>query len=122
MRALEIVLAVTASFLFAPASADAHHGFTAFDRTAEVTLHATVTEFHFTSPHAVVEFEAIEDGQVQKWQVELGSRSHLALRGWTATTIEPGNKLTVIGYRAKGGARSIWATKILRADGSELKV
>ena len=83
---------------------------------------ATVTVFHFTNPHSVLEFEVKENGQVTTWQAELGSRSNLTNRGWTTTSIEPGDKLTIIGYKVKSGANAMWATKILKPDGSELKI
>ena len=52
-----------------PRAADAHHGYAAFDTTQTVTLQGTVTDFHFTNPHCVVEFDAKDDkGQVQNWK------------------------------------------------------
>ena len=107
-------------FLAAAALAIAHHGLAAFDQNAKVTLKGTVTEFHFVNPHSVVEFEVKDDkGQVQKWQAEMTSPLHL--RGWTATSIEPGNVVTVTGYRAKSGALYLWVTDLSSSNGVELR-
>jgi hypothetical protein len=98
----------------------AHHGLTAFDQTKKVTLKGTVTDFHFVNPHSVVEFEVKDDsGHVQKWQAEMTNPAHL--KGWTATSLEPGNVVTVTGYRAKSGAPSLWVTDLKSSNGVELK-
>jgi hypothetical protein len=106
-------------FLAAGALAGAHHGLAAFDQTNKVTLKGTVTAFHFLNPHAVVEFEVKDDtGHVQKWQGEMTSPVHL--KGWTATSLEPGNVVTITGYRAKSGATSLWVTTLSSSNGVEL--
>ncbi len=114
--------AVWCGLLLMPPAVEGHHGYSAFDTKSEVTFEATVTEFHFTNPHSVLEFEVKQEGQVQKWQVEMGSRRQLTLHGWTATTIEAGSKLTITGYKAKNGSRAMWATKLLGADGKEIRI
>ena len=106
-----------------PGSAGAHHGFAQFDTRSVVILKGTVTDFHFVNPHAVVEFEVKNDqGQVEEWKGELSSAGALAARGWTATSLQAGDPLTISGYRAKNGATSLWATKLLLANGQELKL
>jgi Family of unknown function (DUF6152) len=111
----------TAAFLFLSAVlAVAHHGLAVFDRTSPVSLEGTVTEFHFTNPHCIVDFEVKDaNGQVQKWQGELTSPLHL--KGWTATSLEPGNQVKVTGYRAKSGALYVWITSLISSNGRQLK-
>jgi hypothetical protein len=99
----------------------AHHGLAAFDQTTKVTLKGTVTAFRFVNPHAVVEFDVKDGrGQVQGWQAELTTPTRL--KGWTATSLEPGVVLTVTGYRAKSGAPSLWVTALTASNGLELEV
>jgi hypothetical protein len=106
-------------FLAAGGWAIAHHGLAAFDRTAEITLEGTVTEFHFVNPHCIVDFEVKDEtGEARLWQAEMTSPVHL--KGWTATSLEPGNVVTVTGYRAKSGALSLWITKLKSSNGTEL--
>jgi hypothetical protein len=103
--------------------ASAHHGWAAFDSKSTVTFQSTVTEFRFLNPHSVVEFDVKDDkGQVQKWQGELTSASRLSAKGWTATTLEPGNEITISGYRAQSGVRVLRITKILSSNGTEIKI
>jgi hypothetical protein len=106
-------------FAFVQGSAFAHHGLAAFDETTRITLQGTVTEFHYTNPHCVVEFAVKGDqGKLQRWQGEMTSPAHL--RGWTRTSLEPGNELTVTGYRAKSGAYYLWITSLKSSNGVQL--
>jgi hypothetical protein len=116
-------LAAATGFLLMPGSAGAHHGYAAFDTSAEVTLKGMVTDFHFTNPHCVIEFDVKDDkGQVQNWKAELTSANHLAPKGWTEASVQPGDELAITGYRAKNGTPSLWVTKIHMADGKDLKI
>jgi len=122
MKKVVFMLVLVTSLLLIPA-AFGHHGYAMFDTKAVVTLQATVTDFHWLNPHCIVEFEAKDEkGQVLDWQGELTSPSHLATRGWSATTIEAGAQLTITGYRAKNGTPSIWVTKIVLANGKPLVI
>jgi hypothetical protein len=123
MRTINIRLAFTLTLLFAPAIASAHHGWAAFDPDANVTFKATVTEFHFFNPHSVIEFTVKDEkGEVQKWQGELTSLTRLATKGWTATTLEAGDQVTISGHRARNGVHVMRVMKVLAADGKDLKV
>jgi Family of unknown function (DUF6152) len=118
-----LLVTMTAGFVLMPGSASAHHGYAAFDTSAEVTLKGTVTDFHFTNPHCVVEFDVKDDkGQVQNWKAELTSANHLVPKGWTETTVQAGDELAITGYRAKNGAPSLWVNKIRMANGQEIKL
>ena len=111
-----LVLVVAAGAL-----AIAHHGLAAFDQTTKVTLEGTVTAFRFVNPHAVVEFDVKDGkGQVQAWQAELTTPNRL--KGWTATSLEPGVVVKVTGYRAKSGAPTLWTTALKASNGLELTV
>ena len=117
------LLAVTAILLIMPRSAGAHHGWAQFDTKAVITLKGIVTDFHYVNPHSVVEFDVKDDkGQVHSWQGEMTSPSHLSPLGWTPATLEPGDQITITGYQAKNGAASLWVTRIVLADGRELKI
>jgi hypothetical protein len=102
-----------------PALAIAHHGLAVFDRTSPVTLTGTVTDFHFTNPHCIIDFDVKgEKGQIQRWQGELTSPLHL--KGWATTSLEPGNQVKVTGYRAKSGALYVWITRLVSSNGREI--
>jgi len=116
------VLIAAAGLFLLPGSASAHHGWAAFDPDSTVTLHGTVTDFHFTNPHCVVEFDVKDDkGQNQKWQGELTSLNRLARKGWSATSMEAGDDITVSGYPTRNGVLVIRISKIA-VKGRELIV
>jgi hypothetical protein len=105
-----------------PRALEAHHGWAEFDSTSEVTFEGTVTDFHFTNPHCVVDFDVKDEkGKVRKWQGEFYSPNELSRKGWTAATLQPGNKLAIAGHPSKNGAPAIHVTSI-RANGKELKL
>ena len=111
--------------LLVPVSAFAHHGWAAFtsDPESQITLKGAVKEFHFVNPHSVIELAVKDDkGQVQVWEGELTSNTNLSPRGWTAITIEDRQEITMIGYPARNGSHALRVTRILLANGKELKV
>jgi uncharacterized protein DUF6152 len=114
---------LTTSLLLGPRPVSGHHGYAAFDPKAEITFAGTVTGFHWTNPHCVVEFDAADDtGKIRTWRGELSSPIHLTPRGWTPTTLESGDKITVTGFRGTNNVPSIWVTKIVLPDGKALPV
>src|ERR1700736_999096 len=91
-----------------PIPAAAHHGWAEFDEKAEVTYEATVTDFHYTNPHCVVEFNVKdEQGQIHKWQGEFSNKGVLTRRGWTAASLQPGDKLTITGHPARNNVAAL---------------
>jgi hypothetical protein len=122
-RILMTFVAVSAGFVAIPRIANAHHGWEDFNSNSEVKFDGTVRDFHFTNPHCVVEFDVKDEkGQVRKWEAEFASPLELARKGWTAATLQPGDKISVAGNPAKNGAPSIHLTSIHLANGKELKL
>ena len=116
------VLAAAAGVLLAAGSALAHHGQAAYDTAHQITVKGTVTEFKFVNPHCIVRLDSKgEKGTVQNWQGELTSPNHLVRAGWNSQILKPGDEITITGYPAKSGATSLWITKVLLANGEELK-
>ena len=116
-------IALAAALLLNSSAALSHHGWAAFSSETQITLKGTLTDFHFVNPHSVVEFKvADEKGQTQPWEGELASPSRLVPRGWTAASLEVGEKITVTGYPAKNGSHAIRVTRITLSNGKELKL
>jgi hypothetical protein len=120
---MKLTAFASALFFLVPIVALAHHGWAAFDPKATVTFKAKVIEFHFVNPHAVVEFEFMDDqGQVQKWEGELTSNLRLSRLGWNAASLESGMEITISGYKAHSGAHVIRVMKIVTPSGKELQL
>ncbi len=116
------LFAAVAGLLMISVSLSAHHGQAGYNTTETVTVSGAVSGFQFVNPHSIVDLDVKDEkGATQAWQGELTSPNHLIRAGWTATTMNPGDKVTMTGYRAKSGANSMWITKI-SVNGEELKM
>jgi hypothetical protein len=122
-KALLRLLLLTAALLI-PGAGRAHHGWAAFtsDPESQITLKGTVKEFHFVNPHSVIELAVKDKGQITVWEGELTSNTNLAPRGWTAITLEDRQEITLTGYPARNGAHALRVTRIVLANGKELKL
>ena len=101
--------------------AAAHHGSVAFDPTVVTTLNATITDFQWTNPHSRIRFTAPNaKGASATWLALVDSPRLLTLKGWTPQTLKPGDRVVVIGYRAKDGTNYIHIKKLVLADSTQL--
>ena len=108
--------------LVACVSASAHHGGAAYDSSKEVVLKAVVQKFVWANPHCTISFDVKdEDGNVVHWASELSSPSALSLVGWTRTSLQPGDTITIYIHQAKTGRPVGRMTHIVLSDGSSLK-
>jgi len=75
----------------------AHHSFTMFDTSKQLTLTGTVTSFEWTNPHSYIEiYVPDESGTVKHWSIEMGSPSILQQSGWKFSSLKKGDKTTLV--------------------------
>jgi len=115
--------ALLVGLLTAGVPAFAHHGSTAYDTSKVVVLkEAKVTKFLWANPHAIISFDVKDEkGTVQHWNAEAGTPQTIALSGWTKTSVQPGDVITVYVFQSKTGNLVGRLNKIVLADGSELR-
>jgi Family of unknown function (DUF6152) len=114
-------VALTVSFFLISIPLLAHHGASEYDMTKIVTLSATVKELQFVNPHSLLTFTVKDDsGKVMEWEGELPSPNLLSRRGWSRSTLKPGDQVTVIGSPAKNGEKGMQIKKLVFPDGHEL--
>ena len=114
-------LAVLA-FLAAAAPLWAHHSFSLeFDATKQVTFKGVVTKVEWMSPHIYFYLD-VKDGpnKVVNWVFESAGPNALARRGWTRNSVKPGDRITVVGYRAKDDVHVASAREVVLADGRKM--
>ena len=101
----------------------AHHGNTAYDTSKVVVLKsATVTQYVWANPHVIITFDVKDDkGNVQHWSAEAGTPQTVILAGWSKTSIQKGDVITVYIFQAKTGNPVGRLNKIVLADGTELR-
>lgn len=107
------------SMVVPTAAAYGHHSFAAeFDANQPVTVTGTVLKVEWTNPHARFYVDAKdESGNVVSWDFELGGATQLIRRGWSRTTLKPGETVTVSGFRARKAPNVANAREVRLADG-----
>jgi len=114
-------IALTAGFLLASIPLWAHHGASEYDMTKIVSLSGTVKELQYVNPHTLLTFTVKDDnGKAMEWQGELPSPNLLSRRGWSRSTLKPGDQVTIIGAPAKNGEHGLQVKKLVFPDGHEL--
>ena len=99
------LVAASALFLLGQGAAQAHHSFAAFfDATKVIKIRGTVTDFHFTNPHGTIGLDVADaQGKVQKWKAETNAPVVLMRRGWSRTSVKPGDVITIEGWGSRDG-------------------
>lgn len=116
-RLLQLLAVAT---LMAP-TAGAHHSFTSYDRTKNLTLTGTVREFQWTNPHAWIQVLVPDDkGGMTEWGVECGSPNMMTRTGWKKTTLTPGAAVIVTINPVLDGGLTGSLVTITLADGTVL--
>jgi Family of unknown function (DUF6152) len=114
-------VALTATFAVISLPLYAHHGASEYDMTKIVTLSATVKELQFVNPHTLLTFTVKDEtGKPLEWEGELPSPNLLSRRGWSRSTLKPGDQVTIIGSPAKNGEKGMQIKKLVFPDGHEL--
>ncbi len=104
--------------LLSASAVHAHHNFRSeFDRDSPFTVTGTVTRLEWTNPHTWFYIDVKGDsGVVEHWSMEMGSPNALVRAGWKRTSMNPGDVVSVDGYRSwdrkhTGNARAVVLTK-----------
>jgi uncharacterized protein DUF6152 len=122
MKTRLIALSLLAGVLAVSVPVFAHHGNAAYEGTVTVLKNATVTKLLWANPHTIVLFDMKDDkGELVHWNAELGSPSALTNLGWTKSSLQPGDVITVYIHQSKTKNPVGRIQRIVLADGSELK-
>jgi len=118
----KVVVIASAIALVAPCAAFAHHSFAAFftsDKIVEVK--GKVTSFRFQNPHGTITLEVpAEGGGVREWRVETNAPVVLMRRGWSRTSLKPGDIVTIDGWPARDGKPYLRLRQAFDANGKRI--
>jgi len=110
-----------ALLLLLAGSASAHHSFSMFDTTKEVTLVGVVQEFQWTNPHSWIEIDVPnQSGGTDKWSIELNSPNNLSRQGWKSNSLKPGDRITIVIWPLKNGEKGGLFLSLTFPDGRVL--
>ncbi len=119
MKIKATTLAVLATVVFGlPISA--HHSDAGVDMSSIVAFEGTVKQFVWTNPHAYFVVESQQGGKVVQWEVQMGATNILSRRGWSRTTLLPGDKVTVRAHPAQDGRHYSILESVDKAGGLQL--
>jgi hypothetical protein len=115
------LLSALAIALVTAVGVSAHHAAAGIDRSKSVTLKGTLKTFSWSNPHSWMEVEvAGEDGKVVVWTVEMTSPAYLVRAGWKASTIKPGDEVSVTVRPLRSGDPGGLFVSVTLADGRTL--
>jgi hypothetical protein len=104
MKIWRLGVFVIAALATAGATLSAHHSFAVFDMSSEKTITGTVSKFEWTNPHTFIFVDAPNDkGVIETWAIEGMSPNYLGRRGWSKTSVRPGDKITITVRPLKDG-------------------
>ncbi len=113
--AVAVGMHIVAGLLFS------HHSAVMYDRSREITLEGTVTEYSFFNPHVKIHFQVKNNnGNVENWTAECGSSSMMRRAGWSRRTLKPGDQITASGNPNKDSSYDMRLTKLVLDNGQEL--
>ena len=115
---LAILLALTVG-----APIYAHHSVGAeYDLSQRITLEGRVTKIEWMNPHVYVYMDVKVGGKTANWACETAGPNTLARQGWSRSTLKIGDRVTVVGFRARDGANVASAREVVLSDGRKVFV
>jgi DNA/RNA endonuclease YhcR with UshA esterase domain len=108
-----------ALLLAAAPAVQAHHSFAVFfDEDRPVRLEGTVKAFRFTNPHGTIVLDVENaNGSTTEWRVETNAPVVLRRRGWSRSSIRPGERVTIDGWASRDGKPYIRLRSARDAEG-----
>ena len=112
-------LSAALCLVLTPAVAGAHHSFAAqYDAKQQVTLQGVITKVEWMNPHAYFYLDVADaQGKVVNWAVEGGAPNVLYREGWKPNSLKVGDRVTILGSRARDGSNLVNALSFKLPDG-----
>lgn len=94
------------SIVIAASPGNAHHSWPAVFKQEEITIEGVVTKFLFRNPHSWLFVNVTDsDGNVIRWDVEMGPAMAYSKRGMTKDTFKAGDKVKILGNPGRKNPR-----------------
>ncbi len=100
----------------------AHHSAAMFDSQKSLTLRGTIKDFQWVNPHCWIQLLVPEQSGTVEWSIEMGSPMQIYRSGWRPTTLQPGQKVTIVMHPVKDGSRGGLFVSGMAVDGAPLGV
>ncbi len=101
----------------------AHHSVSAeFDLSKRITLEGRVTKIEWMNPHVYLYVDVSADGKTSNWACETAGPNTLSRQGWSRSSLKIGDRITVVGFKARDGSLVASAREITLANGRKVFV
>ena len=107
-------------FTLCAAPGVAHHSAAMFDSQKSLTLRGTIKEFQWINPHCWIQLMVPEQNGTVEWSIEMGSPMQIYRSGWRPSTLQPGQKVTIVIHPVRDGARGGQFSSGVAEDGTPL--
>ena len=116
-----VILVLAAGIAASMPVAAHHYAVASFDAAKPIHVTGVLTRFEWTNPHSHFYIDVKDDrGNLASWICEAGSPGDLARRGLRRGDVNVGDTLSVDGYRAKDGSRSMIVARLALPDGRSI--
>jgi DNA/RNA endonuclease YhcR with UshA esterase domain len=118
-----VAVSVAATMIATTATpVSAHHSLAAgFDINKTQTVTGVITSMEWKNPHGWLHIDVKDEkGQIQKYAIEFGAANSLYRRGWRQDDLPAGGSVTVTGYVARDGSRTLTGNEVKLGDGRTL--
>ena len=105
-------LVLLSAILLCATAAWAHHGWSGYDESKDITLTGVVREATWANPHGTLRVQ-VDKGQGKVWTTTLAPVSRMEDRGMTKNSVKVGSTVTVIGKASKTRGDEIKAERIV---------
>lgn len=115
--------AILAALLLLQTPTYAHHSVGAeFDLSQRITLEGRLTKVEWMNPHVYLYLDVSAGGKTANWACETAGPNTLSRQGWSRASFRIGDRITVVGYRARDGAYVASAREVVLSDGRKIFV
>ena len=115
--ALGVLAAALLSFCIAPVFA--HHSFGLFDMSKTAEIEGTVVKLEWSNPHCwlFLAAGAASDAEAVNYGFEMTSVGEMIRRGWTKSSVKPGDKVKVTFHPVRDGRPAGYMVSVMTDDG-----
>jgi hypothetical protein len=115
---MKAILIAAALALTTAGAASAHHAFSMYDNAKYTPLTGTVKKFSWQNPHAMLTFVTLAG---EEWSIECSSPNIIGRKGWTATSLKAGDKVSLQIHPMKDGTKNALMVSVTTTTGEVLK-
>jgi hypothetical protein len=115
--ALAVLTAVLSLSVAAP-PVFAHHSFGLFDMSKTATVEGTIIKLEWSNPHCWLFLASgPSDAEAVNYGFEMTSVGEMTRRGWTKTSVKPGDKVKVTYHPVRDGRPAGYMMSVMTDEG-----